>query len=66
MITIYNSFPGSGTAAIICQIERIGYQGKDIHIATGEGGLGDVARAVLNRIEDIQNGRVEHEWSVKV
>lgn len=58
--------PGSGTAAIICPIERIGYMGKDIHINTGEDGLGDVARAVLKRIEDIQTGRLEHEWSVKI
>ncbi|KAG8816965.1 hypothetical protein FRC17_000117, partial [Serendipita sp. 399] len=30
---------GTGTAAIICPVERIGYLGKDIIVPTGEGGV---------------------------
>jgi branched-chain amino acid aminotransferase len=40
--------------------------GKDIHIPVGEGGVGAVAKAMLQRIQDIQLGRVEHPWSVLV
>jgi len=46
--------------------DRIGYKGKDIHIPTGPEGLGPIAKGMLDRIQAIQIGEVEHEWSVVV
>jgi branched-chain amino acid aminotransferase len=42
----------------------IGYQGKDIPIPTGADGLGGIARAMLERIQGIQTGKIESDWSV--
>lgn len=42
----------------------IGYKGDDIPIPVGPDGLGDVARAMLERIQGIQTGKIESEWSV--
>ncbi len=42
----------------------IGYEGDDIPIPVGPDGLGDVARAMLERIQGIQTGKIESEWSV--
>jgi branched-chain amino acid aminotransferase len=67
---------GSGTAAILVGIRRVGWEGRDImfgkemrdELREGEdevNGLGPVGRALYDRILDIQEGRVEgHEWSV--
>lgn len=41
---------GTGTAAIICPVERIGYLGEDITIPTGEAGIGDIAKGLLGEI----------------
>ncbi|KAL7416797.1 putative branched-chain-amino-acid aminotransferase 2 [Mrakia frigida] len=57
---------GSGTAALVSPVERIGYEGKDIHIPTGPKGLGVVAGAVLDQIVGIQMGKIESPWSVIV
>ena len=57
---------GAGTAAVVSPVDRVGYRGTDIHIPTGEQGAGPIAKAMLDRITDIQLGRVEHEWSVLV
>jgi branched-chain amino acid aminotransferase len=45
-------------------MSRIGYNDKDIHIATGPGGLGPIAKGMLDRIQAIQTGEIEHPWSV--
>lgn len=55
---------GAGTAAIVTSIDNIGYEGDDIPIPVGPDGLGDVARAMLERIQGIQTGKIESEWSV--
>lgn len=57
---------GSGTAAVVSPVDRIGYQGKDIHIPAGKDGAGDIAKAMLKTISDIQLGKLEHPWSVLV
>ncbi|KAN0062868.1 branched-chain-amino-acid transaminase bat2 [Thecaphora frezii] len=57
---------GAGTAAIVSPVDRIGYKGRDIHVPVTEGGSGPIAKAMLERMSDIQLGRVEHEWSVLV
>lgn len=58
---------GAGTAAVVSPVERVGYKGRDIIIPTGEGGAGDVAKAMLREIDAIQRGdRKDHPWSVLV
>ncbi|ORX37110.1 putative branched-chain-amino-acid aminotransferase 2 [Kockovaella imperatae] len=55
---------GTGTAAIVSAVDRIGFQGKDIPIPVGPDGMGPIAKAVLDRVVGIQTGEFEHEWSV--
>ncbi|TBU38847.1 branched-chain amino acid aminotransferase II [Dichomitus squalens] len=54
-----------GTAVVVAAVGRIGHDGKDIVLPAHEGALGAVARALYERITDIQEGRFEWEnWSV--
>lgn len=55
---------GAGTAAVVSPVERVGYKGRDIMIPTGEGGAGEVAKAMLAEIDLIQRGGKEHPWSI--
>ncbi|EIW67598.1 hypothetical protein TREMEDRAFT_33395 [Tremella mesenterica DSM 1558] len=55
---------GTGTAAVISVVDRIGYNGRDITIPTGPRGLGPIAESLLSRVTDIQTGKIEHEWSI--
>ncbi|GJJ09431.1 hypothetical protein Clacol_003653 [Clathrus columnatus] len=59
---------GTGTAAIICPVNKIGYLGKDIIIPTGDGsaGLGPVSRVMLEQISGRQFGTIPSDWSVVV
>lgn len=57
---------GAGTAAVVSPVDRIGYLGKDVHVPVGPSGAGPIAKAMLERISDIQLGKVEHPWSVRV
>ncbi|CCM02803.1 uncharacterized protein FIBRA_04914 [Fibroporia radiculosa] len=59
-------FFGTGTAATISSVDRIGYLGEDVHIPTGPDGMGPVARAVFQHLAGIQRGVVSHPWSVVV
>ena len=56
---------GVGTAAIISPVNAIHYKGRDIMVPTGDD-IGPIAQSIWTAITDIQYGRVEHEWSVKV
>ncbi|KAJ1020878.1 hypothetical protein NDA18_005726 [Ustilago nuda] len=56
---------GAGTAAVVSPVDRVGYNGKDIKIPAGDG-IGDIAKAMLQRMTDIQLAKVEHPWSVVV
>lgn len=42
----------------------IGYEGIDIPVPVGPSGLGNIAQAVLDRIQAIQTGKIDHPWSV--
>lgn len=57
---------GTGTAAVVSAVDKIGYLGRDIVIPCGpEGqGMGDIAKGLLDRMSAIQTGEIEHEWSV--
>jgi branched-chain amino acid aminotransferase len=57
---------GAGTAAVVSPVDRVGYMGRDIHIPAGKDGAGDIAKAMLKTMTDIQLGKVEHPWSVLV
>lgn len=57
---------GTGTAAILLAVERIGYMNSDLKIPTGPGGMGPLATALLREIEGRQIGEIESEWSVVV
>ncbi|KAI0706074.1 branched-chain amino acid aminotransferase II [Cytidiella melzeri] len=59
-------FFGTGTAAVISPVDRIGYLGSDIHIPTGPDGMGPVSRAIWKQLVGIQTGKIEHPWSVVV
>ncbi|KZT05309.1 branched-chain amino acid aminotransferase II [Laetiporus sulphureus 93-53] len=54
-----------GTAVVVTSVGRIGHQGKDIVLSEHVGGRGPVARALYERLVDIQEGKVDWEgWSV--
>jgi branched-chain amino acid aminotransferase len=57
---------GTGTAAVICPIGRVGLEdgSADLDVPSHEGGLGPVARATFERLAEIQEGRLEHPWCV--
>ena len=57
---------GTGTAAVISPVDRIGYLGEDIEIPVGEGGMGPVSRPFWERLVGIQRGVIESDWSVLV
>lgn len=57
---------GAGTAAVISAVDKIGYQGRDIEIPCGPPGqgMGEIAKGFLDRMAAIQNGEIEHPWSI--
>jgi branched-chain amino acid aminotransferase len=57
---------GTGTAAVISPVDRIGYLGEDVHIPTGPDGMGPVSRPLWKQLVGIQTGQIEHPWSVVV
>ncbi|TCD67533.1 hypothetical protein EIP91_012287 [Steccherinum ochraceum] len=59
-------FFGTGTAAVISPVDKIGYLGEDLHIPTGEDGMGPVSRPIWKHLVGIQSGSIEHPWSVTV
>jgi len=57
---------GAGTAAVISPVDRIGYLGEDIHIPTGEDGMGPISRPIWKELVGRQMGSIESDWSVVV
>lgn len=58
---------GTGTAAVISPVRRIGYKDRDILCGLREDQeAGEVASKMLKWIEDIQYGDYPHEWSYLV
>ena len=56
---------GAGTAAVICPINKIFYEGDAIDVPTGTD-IGPVANTFWQKLSDIQYGRVDSPWSVVV
>jgi len=58
---------GSGTAAIVSPVKRIGYEGADYDIPCGDKGTaGPLTQRFVDVIMKIQYGEVEHKWSKKI
>ncbi|KAI0286809.1 branched-chain amino acid aminotransferase II [Russula aff. rugulosa BPL654] len=57
---------GTGTAAIVSPVNKIGYQGKDIEIPVDENGMGPVSRPIWADLVARQTGEIENDWSVVV
>ncbi|KAJ7492868.1 branched-chain amino acid aminotransferase II [Mycena latifolia] len=57
---------GAGTAAVISPVNRIGYMGEDVHIPTGEDGMGPVSRPIWTELVGRQWGTIPSEWSFPV
>ncbi|KAI0048411.1 branched-chain amino acid aminotransferase II [Auriscalpium vulgare] len=57
---------GTGTAAIISTIDRIGYDGQDVVIPVEADGMGPVSRSLWTEIVGRQTGAIPSEWSVVV
>ncbi|PWN50847.1 branched-chain amino acid aminotransferase II [Violaceomyces palustris] len=56
---------GCGTAAIVCSVDRIGYEGVDLSVPVQQDGFGDFSRTMLEQISGRQVGKISHpEWSV--
>ena len=56
---------GIGTAPLILPINRIGFEGKDVHLPAYHTGTSPVADALYDRIFDIQTGQFDWEgWSI--
>jgi len=58
---------GAGTAAVVSPVDRIGFDGVDYPIPVDpdnpSAGIGPLAKKLLKELNDIQYGRVPHEWS---
>lgn len=55
-----------GTAAVVCPVKAIGYQGQDVHIPVGEEGMGPITKTFLEEITKRQFGEIESDWSLTV
>lgn len=56
---------GAGTAAVICPIHKIFYDGAEIDVPTGNR-IGPVSDAFFRKLSDIHYGRVQSDWAVPV
>jgi len=57
---------GTGTAAIISPVNRIGYQGQNVNIPVEEDGMGPVSRPLWTELMGRQTGEIESDWSVVI
>lgn len=57
---------GTGTAAVVTPVEKIGYMGSDVIIPTGEDGMGPVSKPLWTELVGIQTGKIASEWNFVV
>ena len=57
---------GTGTAAVISPVDKIGYLGEEVEIPVGEDGMGPLSKPLWERLVGIQKGTIESDWSVVV
>lgn len=56
---------GAGTAAVICPINEIYYEGATVSVPTGAD-IGPVASSLWTKLSDIHYGRAASDWAVPV
>ncbi|KAK2712543.1 branched-chain-amino-acid aminotransferase, cytosolic-like [Artemia franciscana] len=56
---------GAGTACVVCPVSSISYEGKRLSIPTMEH-ASPLNTRFLKTINDIQYGRVDHPWAVRI
>jgi branched-chain amino acid aminotransferase len=54
---------GSGTAAVICPINKLAYKGKEYNIPTVQGNCGELTKRIFDELTKIQYGKVKHKWN---
>ena len=57
---------GSGTAAVVSPIDRVGYLGQDVHVPVESDGMGPVSRPIWRELVGRQTGAIPSDWSVVV
>lgn len=58
---------GAGTAVIVSPVKGIGYKGKHYEVPYNEKlQAGELAHELFNEILNIQEGRIDHPWSMKI
>lgn len=58
---------GTGTAAVLCPVEEVNYNGRVLSMPLKAGGKsGELCQKLWDAIRDIQYGMVDHDWSVVV
>lgn len=57
---------GTGTAAVVTPVERIGYNGSDVVIPTGEDGMGPLSKPLWTELVGIQTGAIKSDWNYVV
>ncbi|KAI0321116.1 branched-chain amino acid aminotransferase II [Amylostereum chailletii] len=57
---------GSGTAAIVSPIDKVGYEGQDVIIPVEADGMGPVSRPIWKELVGRQTGAISSEWSMVV
>lgn len=55
-----------GTAAVISPVDTIGYLGQDVHIPTGEDGMGPISKPIWTELIGRQTGTIPSDWSVTI
>ncbi|THH27958.1 hypothetical protein EUX98_g6226 [Antrodiella citrinella] len=56
-----------GTAAVVAAVGRVGFEARELEAPRHEGGLGPVAKALFDRLTDIQEGKFEFQgWCVPI
>ncbi|KZV77037.1 branched-chain amino acid aminotransferase II [Peniophora sp. CONT] len=57
---------GTGTAAVVSPIDRVGYLGQDVHVPVESDGMGPVSRPIWRELVGRQTGAIPSDWSVVV
>ena len=56
---------GAGTAVVISPVKSIVYEGAEITVPTGEQ-IGPLSKRLWDALAEVQYGKVDSQWSVKV
>ncbi|KAG2370203.1 aminotransferase [Suillus spraguei] len=57
---------GTGTAAVVTPVDKIGYNGGDVMIPTGKDGMGPVSKPLWTELVGIQTGAIKSDWNYVV